>query len=218
VKTRSAQPRFTSSSSPSGSRHPASRSAEYWTLGSIELRSILSARSCSEPARCIPACSRRKMRAKPSRASRPDTVHLRSLRQRPGTGPTRSRLRPTEFVRGLIRNSSRASLPADVPQKRANCIYGQCGSARCRNAAAFRKDRTTALEKMFDACAGDPACNAAFPNLREEFARYLLAYPQDPCASPYKDKPPPCRWIAVGLRSGFAPNFIGPEAPPHYPG
>ena len=33
----------------------------------------------------------------------------------------------------------------------------------------FAKTGQTALEKMFDACAGDPACNAAFPNLREEF-------------------------------------------------
>jgi pimeloyl-ACP methyl ester carboxylesterase len=33
----------------------------------------------------------------------------------------------------------------------------------------FAKTEQTALEKMFDACAGDSACNAAFPDLREEF-------------------------------------------------
>src|SRR5216684_1746410 len=33
----------------------------------------------------------------------------------------------------------------------------------------FAKTGQTALEKMFDACAGDFACNTAFPNLREEF-------------------------------------------------
>jgi pimeloyl-ACP methyl ester carboxylesterase len=33
----------------------------------------------------------------------------------------------------------------------------------------FEKTEQTALEKMFDACAGDVACHAAFPNLREEF-------------------------------------------------
>ena len=124
------------------SRHPASGPAGYWTLGRIELRSILSARSRGEPTRYVPSCSRRKMRAKPSRANRPDTVHLRSLRQRPGTGPTGSWLRTTEFVRGLIRNSSGASLPANVSQERADCVYGQCRSARCSNAAAFRKDGT----------------------------------------------------------------------------
>jgi pimeloyl-ACP methyl ester carboxylesterase len=33
----------------------------------------------------------------------------------------------------------------------------------------FAKSEQTALDKMFDACAGDSACNAAFPHLREEF-------------------------------------------------
>ena len=33
----------------------------------------------------------------------------------------------------------------------------------------FAKTEQTALEKMFDACAGDVACHAAFPDLREEF-------------------------------------------------
>jgi pimeloyl-ACP methyl ester carboxylesterase len=33
----------------------------------------------------------------------------------------------------------------------------------------FAKTGQTALEKMFVACAGDSACNAAFPHLREEF-------------------------------------------------
>jgi pimeloyl-ACP methyl ester carboxylesterase len=33
----------------------------------------------------------------------------------------------------------------------------------------FAKAEQPALEKMFDACAGDSACNAAFPHLREEF-------------------------------------------------
>jgi pimeloyl-ACP methyl ester carboxylesterase len=33
----------------------------------------------------------------------------------------------------------------------------------------FAKTEQAALEKMFDACAGDLACNAAFPRVREEF-------------------------------------------------
>jgi pimeloyl-ACP methyl ester carboxylesterase len=33
----------------------------------------------------------------------------------------------------------------------------------------FAKTGQTAIEKMFDACAGDFPCNAAFPNPREEF-------------------------------------------------
>jgi pimeloyl-ACP methyl ester carboxylesterase len=33
----------------------------------------------------------------------------------------------------------------------------------------FAKTEQTAIEKMFDACAGDFACNATFPHLREEF-------------------------------------------------
>jgi pimeloyl-ACP methyl ester carboxylesterase len=46
------------------------------------------------------------------------------------------------------------------------------GSVVPTNAATplpFAKIEQTALEKMFDACAGDLACNAAFPNLPEEF-------------------------------------------------
>jgi hypothetical protein len=56
--------------------------------------------------------------------------------------PTGSRLRTTESVRRLIRNSSRADLPANVPQERAHCVYGQCCSDQCSDATAFRKDRT----------------------------------------------------------------------------
>lgn len=33
----------------------------------------------------------------------------------------------------------------------------------------FAKTEQTALEKMFDACAADSACNSAFPHLRDEF-------------------------------------------------
>jgi hypothetical protein len=41
---------------------------------------------------------------------------LEQVRQALGYGPLN--------VRGLLRNSSRASLPANVPQKRADCVYG----------------------------------------------------------------------------------------------
>ncbi len=50
------------------------------------------------------------------------------------------------------------------------------------------------------------------------FARYPRVSPRDQCASPHRDTPAPCRCIAVGLQSGFARNFIDPEAPQHYPG
>jgi pimeloyl-ACP methyl ester carboxylesterase len=39
------------------------------------------------------------------------------------------------------------------------------------------KTGQTALEKMFDACAGDFACNAAFPNLRGEFRQISARLP-----------------------------------------
>lgn len=35
----------------------------------------------------------------------------------------------------------------------------------------FAKTEETALEKMFDACAADSACNSAFPRLRDEFGQ-----------------------------------------------
>jgi hypothetical protein len=62
-------------------------------------------------------------------------------------GPTRSRVRITEFIRGLIRNSSRAGIPADVPEKRADCVYGQCRSNRRGDTACFCEDGTNGAQE-----------------------------------------------------------------------
>jgi hypothetical protein len=130
---------------------------------------------------------------------------------RSGAGQARSRLRTTESVRGLIRNSSRTGVSSDVP-----------GCAPCTWVALFRSTwryrfplqrRNKRRSRRCSTCAPSiPRVTRHSRVCGTSSVTYPLACHHDLCVSPCKAPAAPCRYIAVELQSGFARNSTDPKA------
>ena len=119
----------------------------------------------------------------PRRARTRSTVlHHQRRGQRSRRGPRRSRLRAHERVRHLLRHTRCPALPAALSRADPQRHPGWRIAAGCRPRTGSGHRQPGGLDALFQRCATDDPCHAAFPELRERFYALLDRLDQAPVA------------------------------------
>src|SRR5439155_8582431 len=74
---------------------------------------------------------------------------------------------------GTFRTRAAQVLMRSYPQSVRTAYLGSVVPIDVVSSLTMAKSAQTALDETLKACAAQPACNAAFPNLREEFRQVV---------------------------------------------